>query len=455
MAPSEQLGPEREIGLEVYFTGTQGVGGALKRTAEDFVVEELSAFPEPDENGRYTVAKVTSTDWETNRLVRQLAHALAISRSRITFAGTKDKRAVTAQLMSFEAPLEAVRGIRIKDVEIGDAYRSRKHLTLGDLVGNRFRIWLRGCAVERETLAAAIGSTEEELARVGGFPNFFGVQRFGSLRPVTHLVGRHIVKGDLRKACMAYAGSPNPDESYPAREARRRLDETEDFEAALADFPRALSFERAIIAYMAQNPGDYAGAIRSLPPNLQMMFVHAYQSFLFNRVLSERIRRGLPLNEPLVGDIVLPTAKDGLPDHEKPVPVTRLNLDLVAPQVRAGRAYVSGVLFGSESRLAEGEMGAIERAVLESEGLSPSDFVVPSVPECSSKGSRREIIARYWDFSCSAASADALFQFSLGRGCYATSFLREFTKADLIDSDRRAHREGSPDAGDAPSGSQA
>jgi tRNA pseudouridine13 synthase len=441
MAPSEQLGPERDIGLEVYFTSSPGIGGRLKRSAQDFVVDELSTFPDPNDSGRFVIAKVTSTDWETNRLVRQLAHALAMSRGRIGFAGTKDKRAITSQLMSFEAPLEAVQAVHIKDVEISDAYRAKKHLTLGDLIGNRFGIRLRDCRAEDDALKSNIEATEGELAKVGGFPNFFGVQRFGSLRPVTHLVGRHIVNGDLKKACMAYAGSPNPDESYLAREARRKLDETEDFEAALVEFPRALSFERVIIAHLAQNPGDYAGAIRSLPQNLQMMFVHAYQSYLFNRVLSERIRRGLPLNEPIIGDVVLPTAKDGLPDHDKPVPVSKINLDLVAPQVRSGRAYVSAVLYGSESILADGQMGEIERTVLEKEELKPSDFVVPGVPECSSRGSRREIVARYWDFSCSAEGKDALFHFSLGRGCYATSLLREFTKEDMIESDRLAHQE--------------
>src|SRR3989337_1220861 len=84
------------------------------------------------------------------------------------------------------------------------------------------------------------------------------------------------------------------------------------------------------------------------------MFVHAYQSYLFNRILSERMRRGLPLNEPLEGDLVLPLDKKGLPDRDRPLLVEAANLEKMRRQVRDGKAFVSGALFGSEAPLAAG-----------------------------------------------------------------------------------------------------
>ncbi len=437
--PRESEGPERAIGLEIFYTDGDGTGGVLKRSVDDFIVKEVSIFPPRDESGRYTIATVTSRNWETNRLVRQLARALGVSRDRITFAGTKDKRGVTSQLMSFEATVDQVRSISIADVEITDVYASRKHITIGDLVGNSFQIWARACRQRGPELEAEIDRSIVQLNRLGGFPNFFGVQRFGSLRPITHVVGRHIVKGDFEKACLAYAGNPEEGESEQTREARSYVDRTKDYEGAIALFPRVLTFERMIVGYLSRNPGDYAGAIGVLPPNLQMMFVHAYQSYIFNRVLSERIRRGLPLDRPMVGDIVLPTGKDGVPDHEKQVPVTALNLDLVEGQVKNGRAWLSGSLFGSESTLADGEPGEMERKILEEEKVSASDFVVPRLQKCSSRGSRRELVARFDGFSREVDGADALFAFTLGRGCYATSFLREVTKLDQILADKAAH----------------
>ena len=425
---------EARIGLEVFYSDTPGMGGRLKRSPEDFLVEEISAYPERVENGSYTIAKVTSQNWEMNRLVRELSKALGISRDRIAFAGTKDKRAITSQLMSFQAPVDLVMSVRVHQVTVEGAYPAKKALTIGDLTGNRFQIKVTEPELKGTELTASLDGTARVLREVGGFPNFFGVQRFGAVRPVTHEVGKWIIKDDFEKAIMTYAGNPVPQENEGSREARAKLEETRDFQQAIGYFPKTLTFERMVIGFLARNPGDYVGAIQVIPPNLQMMFVHAYQSYLFNRMLSERIRRGLPLNRPLVGDIVLPADRLGLPDHDHGVPVTAQNIDLVERQVRAGRAFVSGVLFGSESVLSEGVMGEIERKVIDDEGLQKKDFMVPQLHQCSSKGSRRELLARITDLRYAVTEDAVDFSFSLNKGCYATCLLREFMKkGELMD----------------------
>lgn len=425
---------EAVIGLEIFYTDTPGIGGRLKRSPEDFLVEEMSSYPERVEGGKVTIAKVTAQNWEMNRLVRELSKALGISRDGIGFAGTKDKRAITSQLMSFHAPVERVMAINVHQVKVEDAYPAKKTLTIGDLVGNRFHILVSGTSLRGGSLADALEGTARALKELGGYPNFFGVQRFGAVRPVTHEVGRWIVRGDFEQAVMTYAGNPVPQESEKTQEARRTLDQERDFQRALDYFPRTLTFERMAIGYLARNPDDYVGAIQVLPPNLQMMFVHAYQSYLFNRMLSERVRRGLPLNRPLVGDIVLPADRLGLPDHDHGVPVTAGNLDLVERQVRNGRAFISAVLFGSESVLCEGEMGDIERKIIAEEGLENKDFMVPYLHQCSSKGNRREVLGRIGDLAYQAGEDEVRFSFALNKGCYATSLLREFMKkGELMD----------------------
>lgn len=425
---------ETLIGLEVFFSEARGIGGRLKRSPEDFIVEEVSSYPERDDRGPYTIAKITAQNWEMNRLVRELSRALGISRDAIGFAGTKDKRAITSQLMSFMAPLDRVTGLNIHQVLVEGAYPSTKALTIGDLIGNRFRVRITDTDLKGQELASSIEDTAVALKRLGGYPNFFGVQRFGAVRPVTHEVGRWIVRGEFERAVMTYAGNPVPQESEEAREARGRLEERRDFRHALDYFPRTLTFERMVIGYLARHPEDYVGAIQVLPPNLQMMFVHAYQSYLFNLMLSERVRRGLPLDRPLVGDVVLPVDRRGLPDHDHGVPVTVRNLDLVERQVRNGRAHVSGVLFGSDSILSEGEMGDIERRIIEREGLEGRDFMVPQLHQCSSKGSRRELLGTIKDLRYEMTDEDVSFSFELNKGCYATSLLREFMKrTELMD----------------------
>lgn len=102
---------ETDIGMLYYITDTEGTGGRLKAKAEDFIVREISSRPEPAANGKFTIATVTAKNWETNRMVRLMSRQMGISRDRIGFAGTKDKRAVTTQLMSFEAPPKLLENI--------------------------------------------------------------------------------------------------------------------------------------------------------------------------------------------------------------------------------------------------------------------------------------------------------------------------------------------------------
>jgi len=162
-----------------------------------------------------------------------------------------------------------------------------------------------------------------------------------------------------------------------------------------------------------------------------MMFVHAYQSYLFNIMLSERMRRGLSLRTPEVGDLVLPLDKNSLPDHDHPIPVTSDNLEKATRNAVEGKAFVSGLLYGTESAFAGGPMGQIERETIEREGVSNMDFQITGLREASSKGTRRELLAPYKDLSIDIADGRARFSFSLNKGCYATCLMREFMKADM------------------------
>jgi tRNA pseudouridine13 synthase len=424
---------EKAVGMEVYLTSAPGVGGRLRLSPEDFVVEELSIPPPRVEGGRYVAVRARMRNWETNRLVRELGRSMGISRHRIGFAGTKDKRGVKVQFFTVLASMEQVGRISLGDFEVLEAYPTDRPLELGQLMGNRFDIRLRGAT--GEGLPAALAAVTGELAEAGGFPNFFGIQRFGALRPVTHVVGERMVRGDIEGAVMAYLGMPMEAESELTRQARGRLESERDFAAAAGYFPRQLGFERSLIHHLQNHPADWAGALRQLPPNLLMMFVHAYQSVLFNRMLSQRIRAGMSLLEPETGDIVLPADDLGRPDHDHYVTVEAHNLERIREKARSGKAFVSGVLFGSQTAFAGGRMGEMERAAVESEGLEPKDFFIPDLPEASSKGTRRELLVRFWPGEPQIVPQEdaILFRFSLPRGCYATALLREYMKGEVLD----------------------
>ena len=424
---------EADIGMRYYLSPTDGTGGRLKSTAQDFIVKEISNRP-PEKEGRFTIADVTSTNWETNRLVRLLARAMNISRERIGFAGTKDKRAVTTQLMSFECPKENIDKVDFKDLEFSNIYTSNRGIKIGDLIGNEFDIKVRDLTADMKDVPGIIQETAETVRKTGGFPNYFGVQRFGVSRPITHLVGEAIVRGDLKKAVELYLSHPSENEGEEITDIRNRLAHANgDYASIIPDMPKTMGFEKVMAEHLAKRPEDYRGAIAEMPSNLQMMFTHAYQSYLFNIMLSDRMEHDLPLNAPIVGDVVIPLDSDRVPMHENPIITTEKNIDLVAKQVRTGRAFISITLFGSDSTFAEGEMGEIERKVIENEKVQEKDFMVIGLPHCTSKGTRREIICPVKDLDCSFESDHYSVRFSLPKGNYATCLMREFMKSDMTD----------------------
>ena len=424
---------EADIGMRYYLSDTEGTGGCLKTTAQDFIVKEISNRP-PEKEGRFTIADVTSTNWETNRLVRLLARSLYISREKIGFAGTKDKRAVTTQLMSFECPKENLDRVDFKDLEFSNIYTSNRGIRIGDLIGNSFEITVRDLTADMKDVPGMIDETAKIVRENGGFPNYFGVQRFGITRPITHLVGEAIVRGDLKKAVMLYLSHPSDKEGEEISEIRRRLAHEDcDYSSIIPDMPKTMGFEKVMAEHLSKHPEDYKGAISEMPSNLQMMFTHAYQSYLFNMMLSDRMEQGLPLNRPVEGDIVIPLDSDRTPMHENPILTTPKNIDLVAKQVRTGRAFISITLFGTDSKFADGQMGEIERKVIENEKITEKDFMVIGLPHCTSKGTRREIVCPVNDLSCEFLDDHYSVRFSLTKGNYATCLMREFMKSDMTD----------------------
>jgi len=267
-------------------------------------------------------------------------------------------------------------------------------------------------------------------------PNYFGQQRFGSRRPVTHEVGLAIVREDWEAAVLAYVGNPHEREPEATQEARAYVDETHDWAGALERLPWALGYERsmchALVDNGAETAADFREAVETLPSNLQTLFVNAAQSYVFNLICSERLERGLPFDRPVEGDVVSFKDTDApadlpLPDTDRIQRVTEDRLRTVERHCERGRAFVTAPLVGTETELGDGEPGEIEREVLEQVGVAPGDFDLPG--EFDSDGTRRAIQVRT-DLGVAADGDDLTFAFALPKGSYATVLLREFRKGD-------------------------
>ncbi|AQL42228.1 tRNA pseudouridine(13) synthase TruD [Halorientalis sp. IM1011] len=446
---------ERAVGMEYYASDAAGVGGRLRDRPEDFRVTEIEAFdPEPvdADPGAYphVLLRATLSGWDTNDFASALSNALESSRERISWAGTKDKHAVTTQLFSVaDADPEAVAAVDLSDADIEVLGRTGRPIFFGDLAGNAFEVTVR--EPERPETVDAItadlrafagddpaGDGDTDGPVTVGVPNYFGQQRFGSHRPITHEVGLEVVRENWEDAVLAYVGRPSEREPEETQTARARVEEvaagSRDWQAALDALPGYLNYERAMLHELverdASEPEDFRAALETMPSNLQQLVVNAAQSYVFNEVLSERLARGLPFDRPVAGDVVCFTDSDApadlaVPDTDRLQRVDEDRVDTVTRHCERGRAFVTAPLVGTETELGDGEPGEIEREVLDEVGIEPADFDLPG--EFHSTGTRRAVLVRTeLDIERDPLS----FAFSLPKGSYATVLLREYLKVD-------------------------
>ncbi|MEE9594706.1 MAG: tRNA pseudouridine(13) synthase TruD [Candidatus Hydrothermarchaeales archaeon] len=378
------------LGLDFFATDTPGIGGRLRTVVEDFEVEEMPLQIPVDQSGEYTHFTLEKSNWETIGAVKALARALGISQKRFGYAGSKDRRAVTRQRVAvWQVEPEQLAEIRIKDIKLYDFVKSNSRLSLGNSEGNSFKIVVRDARLRGVDVENELSETREQMVE-RGIPSYFGYQRFGVSRPNTHLVGRELVLGSLEGAVMRYLAFPYKTESEESQRARQYLEDTGDYRGALDVYPKKLGYERAMLDALSKNPRDYAGALRRLPKKLMTMLVHAYQSYLFNKLLSRVIEE-----EMFQTDLMLP-------------------------------------LLGYRTKL-EDALSDIFADILEEEGLSSRKFFIKSMPEVSAPGGVRtaglEVVPDY-DIVETNESSKVMVSFNLPTGCYATVVLRELMKTD-------------------------
>ena len=431
--------------MEVYATQTSGVGGRIRESVDDFVVEEvLVDGSKASVNGvvpprvigssanrqRFLLCTLVKRNWDTFIAVKNVAKSLGIDQNRVQFAGIKDAKAVTAQHITIENVLaEEAAKVDVKDVQVRPIGYVREQLSLFYLLGNNFTITIKNIAPQETAAKEQITQTIQKLTTVGGVPNYYGHQRFGTTRAVTHIVGKALSQGKFEEAAMLFLANPSVHEHPASRAARLELQETKDFKHASETFPKQLRFERLMLLHLAEHPNDFVGAFQRLPVKLQALFVQAHQSYLFNRFLSERVKACLPLGEATVGDFVVGVERSGLPLTTVAKMVTSENLAEVNVQVKAGKLRVALPIVGLKQKLSQGIMGQLEIDVLKQEGVDVGNIWVNALSRVGGKGGLRAVTTPVKDFKLQNVS-DGIVQlsFMLQRGCYATVVLREVMK---------------------------
>jgi tRNA pseudouridine13 synthase len=386
--------------------GHAGIGGRIKVNPEDFVVEEIPLYA-PSGAGQHVYACLEKRGLSTPQAVSAVARALGVPAGAIGYAGLKDARAITRQIISVDGVQpDQVEALNLPGIQILWVNRHRNKLKTGHLAGNRFTLRVRD--VSRDILPAAEAVLDELRRR--GVPNYFGKQRFGG-RGNTHRLGAALLRGDTQAFLSEYLGQSQPGERADAQVARSAFD-AGDYAAALAQWPPSLRDERRVLAALTRH-GDAEQALRALDKKLRSLFVSAYQSHLFNHLLAQRIQA---LDQLQSGDVAFIHASGA----------AFVVQDAALEQPRADRFEISpsGPLFGPKCLLAEGAPGQRERAVLEESGLSLAEFRLPGL---KFKGARRPFRIPLADVQVGWDDG-LIISFRLPPGSYATEVLREVMK---------------------------
>lgn len=324
-----------------------GSGGVFKASPEDFEVEELPAYlPNGLPDGEHGYLWVEKRGRSTPEVAKLIARHVGLTDRDVSWAGLKDKQAVTRQWLSlpFKA-LAKLEGFSVPGVTVLETSRHRNKLKSGHLKGNRFTLTVRGVS----DVGAAKASFEQLVVK--GVPNAFGDQRFGA-------------RGDNaeRGRAILLAGGRHRDR-----------------------------FERKL-------------------------FLSAYQSALFNRVLALRLERGL-FSRVLAGDV--------LQKHESGGSFWCDDVAIDQPRADAFEVSPTGPMFGPEMRAPKDEAQALEAEVLAGDGVTMETFKAGGD---ETKGTRRFLRVRLGEPELEANGEVVRLRFSLPAGSYATVVLRELLK---------------------------
>jgi len=368
------------------------------------------------------------------------------------------------------------RGIRIADFN----YR-KASLELGMLKGNAFVITLRNVQVDSmETLDRAMN-----ILKTKGFINYYGMQRFGTASIPTHSIGLALLKSDWHRAVNLILCN-RPGEHPDVMAARNAWLVDGDIDRALELMPRRVVAERCLLESYRKQGGETRnamGALSTIPKNLRLMYVHAYQSYVWNAIVSERIKMH-GADKPVPGDLVFEvdpseqTVEEELEDgetreKEDEEEVTgkrqkRARKPWQAPRVKtltaedADNYSIFDVIMplpGRDVAYPGSALGERYREFLRMDGLDPDNWERKQ-KEYSLGGSYRKIlhlpkelswsVLRYTDPDVALAQADEDKQLGfdppmivedgkfmalqlnlqLGTAAYATMALREVTKTE-------------------------
>jgi tRNA pseudouridine13 synthase len=379
----------------------------FKKSTEDFIVEEvledwspkisqedkfnqlpdLSAL-EPNENRSFLACEFEKKNIDHFSAIKILASELHKGTDSIGYAGIKDKKAHTVQRITiFEPDMELVKTFKHENIYLKNFKWEKRKIKLGYLDGNRFTIVLRGL---NKKDAIKLSS---HLRRLNHFANYFGKQRFGSVRGNNVKIGKLLVKKKFKEALDVILEDISSKEQEEVTKARLRLKKEKNYKEALGYFPMYLRFERRVLEGLAKGQ-EPLEILKRMERKSLLMYVHSLQSHIFNQVL----------------ELALGESFDFTKKGQQKIP-----------------------LMGYRTRIEEEPLMEIEVTVLKNNGIDLGDFNLLEIPFLRIKGDLRDAVVPIKDLEVELEDDDEhedakkmILKFILKKGTYATTFLENF-----------------------------
>ena len=384
---------DSQIGISVYSTKFDGVGGKIRVSPEDFEVSEKiseKTLNSINQEEGYAVYKLKKKRIDTNHALSDIFKKKGL---RLKSLGLKDASAITEQFVCSGNKGNAIENYSTEKYSLKKIGFVKKPLSKKDMIGNHFKIKI-------SDYDGGLSSFEE----FNNVLNFYGYQRFGSKRPVTHLIGKAILQRDFDKAVDLIVSFTSDYDSKENNEIRQKLDDKRNFKQYFEKIPKQMDVERIVIREMMEHDDSFR-AVRMIPLSLRRFYIQAYQSFIFNKSLSAAFADGENLFEAESGDVCF--------DFKGIIGkfVKGLDQNLALPFV--GYSYYKKTRFDYQIS-----------QIMKHEEVTPKDFFIKEMQEVSSEGGFRQAAIDCTDYS----SHDSVVDFTLSRGSFATILLREIMK---------------------------
>jgi len=374
----------------------------IKERPEDFIVREIIDLKSKTPGTKYIYFLMKKKNVSTIRAIRIVAKGLRISKKRIYFAGEKDKKTISEQYIAIKDLKDFKQEYNFGNVKLRYIGSFDEPLKISDIIANEFEVTIRDVSEEEK-------NRFEENIKIFSekFYNYFDDQRFGNIRYINHLVGKEIIKRNWENAVKILLTYSSENENPIARDARKFLSENwGKFDEAIKYFPKWLDVELSILNYLIKDK-NYYKALKTVHKRLVKLFIHSYQSYIWNKVLSKYIKEfgnDLSIIKVANEDLYISKDENFIKELEKEVlPAIGYDLNLGLLDERFRKIY---------------------EEILKEEGLSLDDLYFKDKPSLTLKSIKRKVISKVSDFKYEIKDSVIRIKFRLEKGSFATMFIK-------------------------------